>query len=77
MAGYRGKPTSENTSSRTSADRAAIERWEGEGGRARSPEDALCARRGDLPLSDPQDAISSAAPSRARSERERAGRPPS
>jgi len=62
---------SESTMARVAADRAAIERWEDEGGRALAREEPLRTRPGDLPSSDAEDGTSSGH-SQARSERERA-----
>lgn len=57
------------------ADRAAIERWESEGGRAVPlEEDSLRARSGELPRTDPEGDGSSSR-SRARSARKRLTRP--
>ena len=63
---------SESTMARVAADRAAIERWEDEGGSALALEESLRTRPGDLPRSDPEDGTSSGARSEARSARERA-----
>jgi hypothetical protein len=57
-------------------DRASIERWEGEGGRALAVEESPSARSGDFARSDLEDRMSFDAPSQPRLPRERGTRSP-
>jgi hypothetical protein len=68
------KPMSESTIASAVPYQAAIERWEGEGGRALSLEEPLNVLPGDLAPSDAKDEGSFAARSQARCARERARR---
>jgi hypothetical protein len=61
----------EDTIAKAAADRAAIERWEGEGGRALAPEKSPSAGPGEIARANLARGTSMGTRSRARSGRER------